>query len=141
PAVVGKLVDGTLATLTNKGVPQDIPWTQNIDVIALSLLGVLGLQALCSFIQTYWFVEVGERSLADLRRDTYARLIRLPMSFHTQRRVGELSSRIAADLSQIQDALSDVAPQVLRQLVLLVGGIALLLLTSARLTAVMLASL
>src|SRR5207253_8348795 len=52
PAVVGKLVDGTLATLTNKGVPQDIPWTQNIDVIALSLLGVLGLQALCSFIQT-----------------------------------------------------------------------------------------
>src|SRR5690348_768256 len=97
PAVVGKLVDGTLAALTHKGT--ETPWQQNIDVIALGLIGVLALQAVCSFVQTYWFVEVGERSLTDLRRDTYARLIRLPMAFHTQRRVGELSSRLAADLS------------------------------------------
>src|SRR5438105_4096783 len=133
PAVVGKLVDGTLATLTNKGVPQEISWTQNIDVIALALLGVLALQALCSFIQTYWFVEVGERSLTDLRRDTYARLIRLPMAFHTQRRVGELSSRLAADLSQIQDTLTGIVPQFLRQAAILLGGSALLLWTSPQL--------
>ncbi len=141
PAVVGKLVDGTLATLTNKGVNGDVPLTQNIDAIALGLLGVLALQAACSFVQTYWFVEVGERSLTDLRRDTYARLIRLPMTFHTQRRVGELSSRLAADLSQIQDTLTGIVPHFLRQSAVLVGGILLLLVTSPQLTLVMLASL
>ncbi len=140
PAVVGKLVDGTLAALTHKGAAQDTPW-QNIDVIALGLIGVLALQAVCSFVQTYWFVEVGERSLTDLRRDTYARLIRLPMAFHTQRRVGELSSRLAADLSQIQDTLTGIVPQFLRQSAILVGGTVLLFITSPQLTLVMLLSL
>jgi ATP-binding cassette subfamily B protein len=140
PAVVGKLVDGTLAALTNPGATQDTIW-QNIDVIALGLIGVLALQAVCSFVQTYWFVEVGERSLTDLRRDTYARLIRLPMAFHTQRRVGELASRLAADLSQIQDTLTGIVPQFLRQSAILVGGTVLLFVTSPRLTLVMLLSL
>ncbi len=141
PAIVGKLVDGTLLVLTNKGVPDQSSWTQNIDWIALALLGVLALQAVCSFVQTYWFVEVGERSLTDLRRDTYARLIRLPMAFHSQRRVGELASRLAADLSQIQDTLTGIVPHFLHQAAILVGGTVLLFITSPQLTIVMLLSL
>ncbi len=141
PAVVGKLVDGTLATLSSNATGDQVPWTQNIDAIALGLLGVLLLQAACSFVQTYWFVEVGERSLTDLRRDTYARLIRLPMTFHTQRRVGELSSRLAADLSQIQDTLTGIVPNFLRQGAVLAGGTLLLFYTSWLLTLVMLGSL
>jgi len=87
------------------------------------------------------FAEVGQRSLADLRNDTYGRLIRLPMAFHTQRRVGELASRISADLTQIQDTLIWTIPQFLRQLALMVGGLALLIFTSGRLTLAMLLSL
>ena len=97
-------------------------------------------ERLCSFFQTYWLAEVGERSLADLRRDTYARLLRLPMAFFASRRVGELVSRLAADLSLIQQALIDAGPQFLGQLVVLLGGIVLIALTSGRLTLVMLAS-
>jgi ATP-binding cassette subfamily B protein len=141
PAIVGKLVDGTLLVLTNKGVADQSSWTQNIDLIAMALLGVLALQAVCSFVQTYWFVEVGERSLTDLRRDTYARLIRLPMAFHSQRRVGELASRLAADLSQIQDTLTGIVPHFLRQTATLAGGTVLLFVTSPQLTVVMLLSL
>jgi ATP-binding cassette subfamily B protein len=137
PYVTGTLVDGALAQQAGDG-PRS--WQQNVNLIALGLMGVLALQATFSFIQSYWFVEVGERSLADLRRDTYARLIRLPMSFHTQRRVGELSSRIAADLAQIQDTLIGLVPQFLRQVVVLVGGTVLILWTSGRLAAVMLSS-
>src|SRR5262249_23321552 len=104
-------------------------------------LGVLALQALSAFFHTYSFATVGERSLADLRRDTYARLIRLPMVFFAQRRVGELTSRISADLAQIQDTLIMTIPHFLRQLTMLVGGVVLIVLTSAHLALVMLLSL
>ncbi len=102
---------------------------------------MLAGQAALSFLQSLWLTEVGERSLADLRRDTYARLVRLPMAFHTKRRVGELSSRIAADLSQIQGTLIGSFPDFLRQVATLVGGVALIAWTSWRLTLVMMGSL
>jgi ABC transporter fused permease/ATP-binding protein len=113
----------------------------NVDTGALALVVILALQAGFSFVESVWLAEVGERSLADLRRDTYARLIRLPMAFHTRRRVGELASRIAADLTEIQDTLIGVIPRFLHQAVMLVGGITLIFLTSARLALVMLVSL
>ena len=109
--------------------------------MAVGLIVILGLQAVFAFGQSYWFMTVGERSLADLRRDTYARLIRLPMVFHTQRRVGELASRLAADLTQIQDTLVMAIPHLLRQTAILVGGIVLIAMTSGRLTLIMLSSL
>src|SRR5262249_4798652 len=112
----------------------------SINTTALLLLLVLAVQALCSSFQTYWLTEVGERSLADLRRDTYGRLIRLPMAFFAQRRVGELTSRLAADLSLLQQTLTSAAPQFIGQLVMLTGGLVLITLTSGRLTLVMLAS-
>src|SRR5207244_1191430 len=102
----------------------------SVNAIALLLMLALAVQASCSFFQTYWLTEVGERALADLRRDTYARVIRLPMAFFAQRRVGELASRIATDLSQIQSTLTGSIPQFLGQLVVLAGGITLIALTS-----------
>ena len=111
-----------------------------IDGAAGLLLAVLAARATCSFVQTYWLAQVGERSLADLRQDTYSRLLHLPLGFFAQRRVGELSSRVSQDLSQIQDALTGAIPQFLRQVVMLSGGIALIAFTSGRLTLVMLAS-
>jgi ABC transporter fused permease/ATP-binding protein len=134
PAVAGRLVNGAL---TPAGPDQ--PWYQSVDATALLLVGVLALQASFSFIQGVSFGQVAERCLADLRRDAYGHLVRLPMGFHAQRRVGELSSRIAADLAIIQDTLLATLPHSLRQIAILVGGIALIAWTSGRLTLVMLA--
>src|SRR6266851_3439043 len=120
PAVTGKLVDAALAPGPSD-VP--IPWQQDVNWIALGLMVILSLQAAFAFLEEYWTIEVGERSLADLRRDAYGRMIRLPMGFHSQRRVGELSSRIAADLSQIQDTLVAAVPHLLRQSAFLLGGV------------------
>ena len=115
-------------------------WLNSVDGAALALMLILAIQGVSGFFQSYWFNTVGERSLADLRRDTYARLIRLPMTFHTKRRVGELSSRLAADLTQIQDTLVFAVPHFLRQLTILIGGVILIALTSGKLTLVMLSS-
>src|SRR5438034_881990 len=73
--------------------------------------------------------------------DTCARLISLPMTFFAQRRVGELASRLSADLIQIEDTLTTILPQFLRQSTLLVGGISLIAVTSLQLTGIMLLSL
>jgi ATP-binding cassette subfamily B protein len=141
PFFTGRLIDGASRGLG--GLTTGTGWAldaASINTTALLLLLVLSVQALCSSFQTYWLAEVGERSLADLRRDTYSRLIRLPMAFFAQRRVGELTNRLAADLSLMQHTLTGSAPQFVGQLVMLTGGLVLITLTSGRLTLVMLAS-
>jgi ABC-type multidrug transport system fused ATPase/permease subunit len=102
---------------------------------------VLGLQAFIAYWRIRWFAKAGERALADIRRDVYGRLIRLPMTFFSERRVGELTSRISADLTMIRDTLIMTVPQVVRQSVMLVGGLAIIFITSVKLALFMLACL
>jgi ABC-type multidrug transport system fused ATPase/permease subunit len=137
PYIAGMLVDAALPG--QETVPPRL-WQGDINAIAFVLLIALALQALLSFYHSVTLAEVGQRSLADLRSDTYARLIRLPMGFYAQRRVGELSSRISADLAQIEGTLIGTVPQFLRQLATLIGGIILIAVTSGRLTLFMLSS-
>jgi ABC-type multidrug transport system fused ATPase/permease subunit len=137
PAVTGALVDTALSA---RATELPTGWFADVNRTALILIGVLAVQAAFSFLQSVWFSEVGIRSLADLRRDTFARLIRLPMAFFAQRRVGELSGRIAADLTQLGTTLIGVVPQFLRQVVLMVGGVAFILATSGRLALVMIST-
>lgn len=113
----------------------------DIDRTALLLVGILGVQSAFLYFHALSFATVGQRSMVDLRRDTYARLISLPMDFFSRRRVGELASRLSADLTQIEDTLISLLPQFLRQLTLLAGGIVLIAFTSLKLTAIMLGSL
>jgi len=142
PYFTGRLIDSVQRVLVAvPPVPRGTTISLSASAIALVLVLLLAVQAACSFFQTYWLAEVGERSLANLRQDIYAHLIRLPMAFFTQRRVGELASRLASDLSMIQGMLTGLVPQFFGQLIVLVGGVALIALTSGRLTLVMLISL
>lgn len=129
PKAMGSLIDA--ATMA-KGFG-------NINEVALILIGILLFQAITTFLKVIWFVEVAERSLADLRKDTYFKLVTLPMTFFAQRRVGELNSRISADLSQIQDSITITIAELLRQIITLIGGIIALSLVSVKLTLMMLA--
>src|SRR5262249_38797800 len=131
PYLAGLLVSAARSQLD--GV-EATSWTQSINTIALVTIGVLAAQAALSFWRAVWAVETSEKALADLRRDTYSRLIHLPLSFHHARRVGELTSRLSADLVNIRDMLVESFPHFLRQIVILVGGIVFLLVTSLRLT-------
>ncbi|HTI61672.1 ABC transporter ATP-binding protein [Mucilaginibacter sp.] len=135
PSFIGALIDAAQGKSTGKFLPGSI---QGIGILALA---VLFSQAFISFFRILWFVQVAERSLADIRRDTYFKLITLPMNFFSNRRVGELNSRISADLSQIQDTLTTTLAEIIRQLVLLVGGIAFLAIISIKLTLSLLAVL
>ncbi len=135
PYLAGSLVDSALPERMGS---RTLPWQGNVDAVALALAAVLAVQAVATFLRAYWSDLVGASALTDLRRDTYGRLICLPMAFFAGRRVGELTSRIAADLGQIQQTISFILPMFLRQVALLVGGVVLIALTSARLTLLLL---
>ena len=132
PFLIGKLLDGTQPGTGAGNIA--------INGIALTLMAVLAAQALFSFFSSLWFAQCGQRGLFDVRCEVYARLISLPMSFFARRRVGELSSRLSADLTQVEEALVFSVPQFLRQFILMSGACVLLGITSWRLTLVMLAS-
>ena len=130
------LIKALMDTAQGKHTFPLLPGT--IGGIFLFSIGILLAQAFVSFFRILWFVNVAERSLADIRRDTYFKLITLPMNFFSNRRVGELNSRISADLSQIQDTLTTTIAEMIRQSLLFVGGLALMATISVYLALAML---
>ncbi len=128
PALVGDMIDTA-----------DEAALQDIDRIALFLLILFLAQSIFSFFRIYLFVNVTEHVLANLRKDTYNNLIRLPMAFFSRNRIGDLNSRIATDINMLSETFTTVVAEFLRQSMLIIGGITLLALTSGELTLVMLA--
>ncbi|GAB5557652.1 MAG: ABC transporter transmembrane domain-containing protein [Schleiferiaceae bacterium] len=128
-----------LGDLVNEANMGDL--VNNIDEIALTLVAVLLIQAVFSFFRIILFVEVAEKSLAALRQAVYSHLIRLPMVFFSKKRVGELNSRISADISLLQETFTTTLAEFIRQIIIIVGGITLLAYTSVKLTLFMLAIL
>lgn len=116
-------------------------FVERIDEIALILLIILVVQAIMSYFRIILFVRVTEKMLASLRQATYRHLIQLPMSFFSERRVGELNSRISADVALLQETFTTTLAEFLRQMIIIVGGITLLAITSVKLTLFMLAIL
>ncbi|MBM3936410.1 MAG: ATP-binding cassette domain-containing protein [Sphingomonadales bacterium] len=145
----GLLVVGTLLSLS-------IPWFmgQMIDKamggegssrallqLALALGGILAVQALLSFVRIRLVITMAEKILADVREFTFRHLLQLPMTFYMRHRVGELQSRLSADLSQIQDTVSSTLMEWLRQVLVLLGGLLMLVWISWKLTLFLLAIL
>ncbi|HET7372541.1 MAG TPA: ABC transporter transmembrane domain-containing protein, partial [Gemmatimonadaceae bacterium] len=110
-----------------------------LDHIALMLIGLFAFQGLMNFVQVYLLTSTTERVVAKLREDVFAHLVRLSPGFFTERRTGELTSRLSADLAVLQSLLSTWISEMSRQILFLVGGIILLTLTHPRLTTTTLA--
>jgi len=106
--------------------------------IALLLIVILFLQSICSFFRLSLFINFTEHTLANLRLSLYSNLVKLPMLFFSQKRVGELNSRISSDITQIQDTLTTTIAEFLRQFILIIGGVILLATESVKLTLLML---
>jgi ABC transporter fused permease/ATP-binding protein len=128
PKLMGMLID----CVKNKDGAQ-------ANQIALGLIVILFLQSFCSFFRLSLFVNFTENTLANLRLSLYTNLVKLPMTFFSQKRVGELNSRISADITQIQDTLTSTIAEFLRQFILIIGGVILLATESFKLTLLMLA--
>ncbi|APA00575.1 ABC transporter ATP-binding protein [Flavobacterium commune] len=105
--------------------------------IALGLGLVLILQSVFSFFRLSLFVNFTENTLANVRLALYTNLVKLPMSFFSQKRVGELNSRISNDITQIQDTLTTTIAEFLRQFILIIGSFVMLASINIKLTIMM----
>ena len=128
PSLLGAMMDAA------QGKQKYSFLSPGINSLGYAAFAILFIQSVVSYFRVRLFVEVAEKTIADVRRDTYFKLITLPMDFFANRRVGELNSRLSSDLSQIQDTLTTTLAEMIRQIVLLVGGIVFLVLVSHKLT-------
>src|ERR1043165_3855838 len=109
--------------------------------IGLMLGIVLLIQAVLSFFRIYLFEYVSQNAMSAIRRALYQKIITLPIQFFEENRVGNLTSRISSDVSQLQDALTNQLAFFVRQLVLPIACIPFILVISWKLTVIILALL
>ncbi len=146
PFFLGKMIDAAspgasmpgmgAASKINFGL-KNIHWSLNTTL--LLIFCQLTVQTIFSFMRVYMLTAAGERSLADMRKDVYSKLLTMPMSYFSEKRVGELSNRISSDLSQISDAISFTLAEFLRGIFTLIIGLCFIFWISAKLALVMLA--
>jgi ATP-binding cassette subfamily B protein len=106
--------------------------------IGLVLGIVLIIQAILSYFRIYLFEIVSQRGMANIRTQLYEKIITSPITFFESTRVGELTSRLSSDVSQLQESLSTNLAMFVRQLVLPIACIPMLFVKSPWLTFVML---
>jgi len=128
PMLIGNMVD----MAKNRSL-------DDINKIGFILVGLFLVNAVLSYFRIYLFAVVTQKTLALLRQTTYNQLIKLPMAFFSGRRVGELNSRISADISMLQETFTDTIAQFIRQVIIIIGGVAILSVISPHLTLFMLA--
>jgi ATP-binding cassette subfamily B protein len=98
------------------------------------MIAVVAVLALASAARFYLVMTIGERIVADLRRDVFAHLMSLSPAFFDSARSGELISRLTADTTQIKSAVGASVSVALRNLMLFIGATAMMVITSPRLS-------
>ncbi len=121
-------------------IPASTEWGGTAKVLA-ALVALLIIQGIFSFFRVYIFSYVTENAMLALRRDAFSTIIRMPMQFFNERRVGDLSSRLSSDITTIQETLTITLAEFIRQTVIIVVGIGWLVSYSYKLTLVMLCTL
>jgi ATP-binding cassette subfamily B protein len=98
------------------------------------MIAVVAVLAGASASRFYLVMTIGERIVADLRRDVFAHLISLSPSFFDSARSGELVSRLTADTTQVKSAVGASVSVALRNMMLFIGATAMMVITSPRLS-------
>jgi ABC-type multidrug transport system fused ATPase/permease subunit len=119
-----------------------VPWeVETLGDVGALIAVVLIIQAVLSYARVWLFARMTEDMTQRMRNDAFAAVIALPMGFYDRRSVGDLNSRISADITAIQNVFTVTLAELLRQLIVVVGGIAALMYFSVTLTLLMLVTL
>lgn len=104
----------------------------------LFLLFIVFTMALASYGRLYWVSELSERVIADLRKKIFEHLLKQDMPFFEKTSLGEIQSRLTTDTILLQIILGTSIPIALRNILIIVGGLAMLIHTSPILTGILL---
>ncbi|ARJ68778.1 ABC transporter transmembrane domain-containing protein [Paracoccus contaminans] len=109
-----------------------------LDQYFVAALGIAALLAMGTALRYALVTRLGERVVADIRRAVFGRVIGLSPTFYERVMTGEIISRITTDTTLILSVIGSTVSLALRQMLVAAGGMAMLLLTSAKLTGLML---
>ncbi|WP_191628015.1 ABC transporter transmembrane domain-containing protein [Pseudomonas fluorescens] len=125
--------------LVDKGFMTQSPHLLN-QSITLFMLLVMGL-AIGTFARFYLVSWIGERCVADIRRNVFNHLIYLHPGFYEDNRSSEIQSRLTADTTLLQSVIGSSLSLFLRNLLMVIGGIVLLFITNPKLTSIVVVAL
>ena len=131
PYLIGEMVD-TASGESELGL--------TLRQLGLALVAVVIVQAVTSYFRVLLFARVSELGIADVRRAVFGRLIALPLPFFEANRSGELISRLTADVEKLYAAFSITIAEFLRQILILVFGVAFIVVRMPWLSLTMLAT-
>lgn len=140
PILMGQLLGTGADQPSSMQGALDLMNVDNVTTYAVALFIMFGAQSVFSFFRVVTFTNVTENALRDLRKDAFQRLIYMPMDFFNKNKVGELTSRLSADIEKIQETLRTTVAEFFRQLVMIAGSIGFLLYISPKLALIMLST-
>ncbi|MDR9811787.1 ABC transporter transmembrane domain-containing protein [Rhizobium hidalgonense] len=149
--VAGALTSLALAAITSLALPLavrrmiDHGFTQSDGRFINSYFAMLMIMAVvlavASALRYYFVITIGERIVADLRRDVFSHVTRLSPSFFDVNQSGEIVSRLTADTTQIKSAVGATASVALRNLILCIGAMGMMIVTSPKLSSLVIGAI
>ncbi len=124
PAMIQRVVDSVFDQ-------QDI---QLLNQITALLMVVFFIRSISTLVETYFLNWVGERVVIDLRQSLYNHLQSLSLAFYSQRRVGELVSRVSSDVTVMRTTMVNNVNTLLQQSLVMVGSVVVMFILNWRLT-------
>jgi len=129
PWLIGQMVDVAQGKAAHTYTLKDIGW---------GLIILLVSQGFISYTRVILFANVSEKGTADLRKALYKKIASLPITFFEENKVGDLISRLTADVEKLYSTFSITLAEFLRQIIILVVGILFLAITTPKLSLIML---
>jgi ATP-binding cassette subfamily B protein len=137
-STVSLLVPQALRIMIDRGFHEAV--VARIGMYFLPLVLASALLGIFTAIRFYFVTWIGERVIADIRKAVFAHVLSLTPAFFEITRTGEVLSRLTADTTLIQTVIGSSVSVALRNLLMLVGGLALMFATSIKLTLIVLAA-
>ncbi len=143
--ILGAATGLVLAAVTLLGFGAGLRWlidegmtraaVERLDQALVGLLVLVTVMSAATFLRAYLVNWIGERVAADLRRAVFDNLVRLSPAFYDKSRSGEIVSRLTADTTVVQGVMGSSASMAARNLLTVIGGVAMMIVTSPWLTA------
>lgn len=127
-------VGSALRLFVDRGFSSENPW--GLVESLLFFFVTIAVMAFASYGRLFWFSQLSERITADLRKEIFSSLLKQNIAFFESLRVGEIQSRLTTDTTLLQIVLSTSLPIGIRNILIILGGLGMLLMTSPWLTAI-----
>ena len=135
------VIPSLLGLLFDVAKQEEINFDLTLNKLGIIMFVILLIQGLASYGRVYLTAHFAEKSIADIRKDVYENLLTLSITFYEENSSGELISRISSDIGRMYSVFSVQFGELLRQILVLVTGIGFLVISTPKLSLIMLATI